>query len=132
MLYLDKKQLGELVEHSRSQFPEEVCGILAGRGERVEKVYQMTNKDKSPESFFMEPEEQFKIMKEIRNSGLDFIGIYHSHPETEAHPSAHDVELVYYPDVSYVIISLKNKNSPEVRSFKIKEGKIEEEDVKNA
>lgn len=130
MIYLNKEQKDELIDHSQKEAPNEACGILAGKQEKVEKVYPMANTDKSPKTFFMEPKEQLKAMKEIRNSGQELIGIYHSHLETEAYPSAHDVELAYYPDASYVIVSIKDKDNPSIRSFKIIEGKIIEEEVK--
>ncbi len=130
MIRLTKDQASELIEHSKTESPNEACGILAGKDGMLERAYKMTNKDKSARTFFMDPQEQLKVMKEIRSSGLDFIGIYHSHPETKAYPSAHDVELAYYPEVSYVIASLEDKNNPGIRSFKIVEGKITEEEVK--
>lgn len=130
MLNLSKKQANELIEHSRREAPYEACGILAGKKGKVEKVYQTTNTDKSSKTFFMDPEEQLKIMKEIRDSGQELVGIYHSHIETEARPSAHDVELAYYPEASYVIVSIKNKDNPEIRTFKIIEGEITKEEVK--
>lgn len=129
MFYLNNKQKEKLVEHSKREVPNEACGILAGRNQRVEKVYEMVNTDNSAKTFFMEPKQQLKVMKEIRNSGLEMIGIYHSHLETGAYPSAHDVELAYYPEVSYVIVSIKDKDNPDIRSFKIVEGKITEEEV---
>jgi len=129
MLYLNKQQRHELVGHADNALPEEACGIIAGKGERVDRIYPMTNTDKSARTFFMNSEEQLKVMKDIRNSGIVMIGIYHSHPQTEAYPSAHDVELAYYPEASYVIISLRDRNNPDVRSFKIIEGKITEEKV---
>lgn len=130
MLYLSKNQREQLVEHSKKESPNEACGILAGKGERVEKIYLMANTDKSASTFFMDPKEQLKVMKEIRNQGLQMIAIYHSHPETEGYPSAHDVELAFYPDTSYLIVSLKDKDNPAMRSFKIVEGKIREEELK--
>jgi len=78
----------------------------------------------------MEPKQQLKAMKEIRNLGLEMIGIYHSHLETEAYPSAHDVELAYYPEAFYVIVSIRDRGKPSIRSFKIVEGKITEEEVR--
>ena len=126
MLYLSKKQADELVEHSKRESPNEACGILKGKEGKVEKVYQMTNPDKSSKTFFMDPKEQLKVMKEIRSLGLEMAGIYHSHLESEAYPSAHDLELAFYPETSYVIISLKDKDNPNIRSFEIKEGKITE------
>lgn len=90
----------------------------------------MSNVDKSPATYFMQGQEQLKVMKEMRNLGLEMSGIYHSHVASQAYPSAHDVELAFYPDASYVIISLKDKNNPSIRSFRIKEGNITEEEVK--
>jgi proteasome lid subunit RPN8/RPN11 len=127
MLYLTKKQAEELIEHSKSESPNEACGIIAGKEGRAERVYQMTNTDKSAKTFFMDSKEQLKVMKEIRALGLEMVGIYHSHLQTEAFPSIHDVELAYYPQVSNVIVSLKDRDNPRIRAFRIVEGKIEEE-----
>lgn len=151
MLCLTKKQAEEIIAHCKRESPYEACGILAGktcpepvegacperspelvegrsrRRKRVTRVYPMTNTDKSAETFFMDPKEQLRVIKEIRNSELEMVGIYHSHPETEAYPSAHDVELAFYPEAAFVIVSIKDKDSPSIRSFRIVEGKIKEE-----
>lgn len=104
---------------------------MAGRGNRVEKVYAMTNASQSPrDSYFMDPREQFKVMKDIRKEGLEMIGIYHSHPGSEAYPSAKDIELAFYPEAAYVIVSLKSGGAPELRAFRVIEGKIAEEEIK--
>jgi len=118
-----------ITEHAIREFPNEACGILAGNQARVKKVYEMVNAQKSPETFFMDAREQLKVMKEIRNKGEEMIGIYHSHVASLAYPSSHDVELALYPEASYVIISIKDKKNPSVRSFKIAEGKITEEEL---
>lgn len=129
MIQFKKEDIEVLIEHSKEEAPFEACGILAGKEGKVAKVYRMQNSDRSPATFFMEPKEQLKVMKEIRNLGLEMLGIYHSHVATEAYPSAHDVELAFYPEASYVIISLKDKDNPNIRSFKIVDGKITEEKV---
>lgn len=130
MLTLKRRQLEELIEHSRKELPNEACGILAGRDGLVERVYEMTNAEPSPENFFMDAREQFKAMKEMRSLGFEMLAIYHSHVASAAFPSSHDVGLALYPDVSYVIVSLKDKAAPHARSFKIKDGKIEEEELR--
>ncbi len=130
MLYLSKEHINELIGHSKSESPNEACGILAGKAGKVEKVYRIANTDKSATIFFMDPKEQLKAMKEIRNVGLEMVGIYHSHLASVAYPSAHDVELAFYPEASYVIVSIKDKDNPSIRSFRIEEGKIAEEGVK--
>ena len=130
MISITEDLVKQMVEHSKKEFPNEACGILSGSQGRIARVYGMKNSDKSPETFFMDAREQLKVMKEIRNKGEEIIGIYHSHVASEAYPSNHDVELALYPEVSYVIISLKDNKNPSVRSFKIVEGKITEEELK--
>ena len=56
-------------------------------------------------------------------------GIFLSHVASEAAPSQKDVRLAFYPDVSYLIVSLSDINKPILRSFKIKDEKIIEEEI---
>lgn len=130
MLTLKKELFKRITEHAIREFPNEACGILSGSQGRVEKVYEMTNTDKSPQTFFMDAKEQLRVMKEIRNQGQEMIGIYHSHVASLAYPSSHDVELALYPEVSSVIVSIKDKKNPSVRLFKIVSGEITEEEVR--
>ena len=127
MLILQKELLSGIISHCRKEFPNEACGILAGKDGEAKKVFRMINVDKSPSTYFMDAKEQLLVTKEIRNSELEMVGIYHSHVASPAYPSGHDVEMAFYPEVSYVIVSLEDKSKPAVRSFKIIEGKISEE-----
>jgi len=129
MLILKKDLFEKVAAHCKKEFPDEACGVFVGKDGKVERAYEMTNADKSPESFLMDPKEQLKVMKEARNLGLEIIAVYHSHVASEAYPSAKDVELAFYPAASYAIVTLKDKASPRIRSFKIIEGKISEEEV---
>ncbi|OGW82720.1 MAG: hypothetical protein A2987_03595 [Omnitrophica bacterium RIFCSPLOWO2_01_FULL_45_10] len=129
MLILKKEFFERIAAHGKREFPNEACGLLAGRDSRVERVYEMTNADKSRATFLMDPAEQLKALKEIRGLNLEMLGIYHSHVASQAYPSSHDVAMAYYPDVSYVIVSLKD-NNPSMRAFRIAEGKITEEELK--
>jgi len=129
MLILNKSLLDKMIAQCKKEYPNEACGILAGKSGRGEKVYEMTNADKSAATFLMDPKEQLKAMKEIRALNLEMIGIYHSHVASCAYPSSHDVEMAFYPEVSYLIVSLKGMNDPVIGSFKIVEGKITEEDI---
>lgn len=149
MLTLKRDDRDKIIKQCVKEFPNEACGILAGPPSRspvcraglnlpysntalrrVTKVYEMTNADKSAATFFMDAKEQLKVMREIRNSGLEMAGIYHSHAASGAYPSNHDVEMAFYPETSYVIISLIDKNKPDIKSFKINEGRITEEEIK--
>ena len=127
MIILPLKILEAIKQHSIAELPNEACGILAGRDQCVEDIYPMKNTDASPVSFFMDPEEQLKIMKELRENGLEMTAIYHSHPDGKPCPSERDRELAFYEDTLHVIASCGSKGSFSVKAFRIKQGESEEE-----
>lgn len=113
----------QMLLQANDESPLEACGILAGRDGAVEKFYAMTNTDRSNEHFTMAPEEQFRVVKDIRGAGLEMLAIYHSHPESAARPSEEDICLALTMDVIYVIVSLEGEK-PAIKGFV-----IEDEDV---
>ncbi len=126
MLIIKKKQLDEIINHSCREYPLEACGIAAGRGNLIEEIYPLTNQDRSAVTYFASPEEQVKAFKDMREKGLELLAIYHSHPASEAWPSATDVKQAFYPESAYLIVSLKDLDKPDIKAFKILDGKIEE------
>ena len=116
----------QMLRQARAQVPIEACGILAGKAGVVEKFYKMTNADASSDHFMMEPEEQFRMVKDIRAAGLEMLAIYHSHPQTPARLSTEDVRLAFTPDVVYVIVSLQNSSCPVTKGFLIENGNVTE------
>jgi len=119
MLTISKTLYEEVVAHCRSRYPKEACGILAGQDGVVAQVYPMTNVEDSPISYAMDPKEQLQIEKQMRRRGQRMVGIYHSHTASEAHPSSVDVRLAISPDVSYVLVSLKDPKQPDFKSYRI-------------
>ena len=80
----------------------------------------------------MNPNEQIRALRAIRESGLELLAIYHSHPTSEAWPSAHDKDMALfpalkpgdpptpcYPGCLYVIISLADPDRPVFRAFQL-------------
>ncbi len=119
-----------MVAQAKALAPIETCGILAGKDNKAEKLFEMTNADNRSDHFMMEPKEQFAVVKDIRSAGLEMLAIYHSHPETPARPSAEDIRLALTPDVIYVIVSLQSANAPAVKGFLIEDGTVTEVPVK--
>lgn len=129
VLVISRQQLDDLVEHARAEAPNEACGILAGQGGRVIRVYRGTNIDANPGvRYYLDPVQQLDTFRDVECNGWEVVGIYHSHPESPAYPSGVDLDLAYYPDVAYVIVSLA-QGCPEVRAFRIVDGKIDEEQL---
>ncbi len=120
MITIKKNIFDEMIAHAKAGYPNEACGILAGtRPEDVSVFYPMRNTDNSSVSYFMDPKEQLQVFKGMREKGLEMRGIFHSHVASEATPSQKDVRLAFYPEVSYVIVSLSDMKKPVLRSFKI-------------
>jgi proteasome lid subunit RPN8/RPN11 len=120
----------EIIAHCRREYPKEACGMLAGSGGVAQQGYPMRNADESPISYAMEPLEQLRVMKRMRAQGQEMLAIYHSHTASAAYPSPVDVALATYPEVSYVLVSLKDQAVPVMRSFRIRDGAITEEAVR--
>ncbi|MGD1996278.1 MAG: M67 family metallopeptidase [Anaerolineae bacterium] len=125
-LVLTAEVVAALVTHARSEAPNEACGLLGGRDGQVERIYPLPNTESSPARYLAEPEAQVRAMMDIEERGWEIVAIYHSHPDGPAHPSAIDVEMAFYPDSPSLIISLANREQPELRAFRIREGRIEE------
>ena len=117
----------ELIAHAREGTPEEVCGILAGRDGRVERVFRVSNTadavsaergvfrdresgvaapGRKPVHYYMDPRDQLRVYNEIDDLGLDVVGYYHSHTHSEARPSPTDVRLATDLTPVYVLVSL--------------------------
>lgn len=126
-LRLSLAQLEAVIEHARRQSPEEACGILAGdAGDgKVRRVFAMENAEHSETIYMMDSREQFRVFDEMNAEGLALVAIFHSHPHSEAYPSARDCELAFYPEALYLIVSLMNAE-PDCRVFRIADGEVEE------
>ena len=116
----------QMLAQARAEAPVEACGILAGSGQRVQRLYKMANTDQSSEHFMMAPEEQFAVLKDIRAHGLELLAIYHSHPASPARPSAEDIRLALTDGVLYVVLSLQKPAEPEARAFNIEDENVSE------
>ncbi len=129
MLELTREQAAAIIAQAGAEFPDECCGLLAGRNGRVERVLRGTNVDHSPYTYLMDPREQLEAFKAMEAEGLDLMAIYHSHTHSPAYPSETDVAKAYYPDALYLIVSLQDRNVPTLRAFRILNGQVTEESV---
>jgi proteasome lid subunit RPN8/RPN11 len=117
----------EIVAHARDDMPNECCGMVGGSDGEARTVYRADNAEASPLRYSIDAKEQFRLMQRIDAAGEELVGIYHSHTKSPAYPSQTDINLAGWPDAVYLIASLADPDSPEVRGFWIREGKIEED-----
>ena len=134
MVVLGRAHLDAIVAHAVEGRPNETCGILAGRGGRVEEVHRARNIAETPRvRFTMDPHDIAAISDEIEAAGRDLLGFYHSHTHTRAYPSPTDVAdwpARWYPDTLCFICSLMEEDRPLLLAYRIDEaGRIAEETI---
>ena len=130
MITISKNIYDLMIQHAQAGYPNEACGILAGpKPGTGTQFFPMKNMDESSISYFMDPKEQLRVFKKMRELNLEMTGVFHSHVASEAAPSQKDIRLAFYPEISYLIVSLSDSDKPILRSFIIKEEKVKEEAI---
>jgi proteasome lid subunit RPN8/RPN11 len=104
--------LREMIEHGRRDPRLECCGLLAGRENQITHAYPAENVAANPATNYeVSTKEIVNLTRQIRENGLELLGIYHSHPNEKEDPSETDLAAVGYPDV---------------RAFSIRDGQVSE------
>lgn len=107
ILTKDQKQI--LVEHATKSSPNESCALLFGVDDSntctVKDIFLTKNTEQSPINFTIANEELLAGYKEAERKGLDVVGIFHSHPHSEARPSLTDRKFMTINPVVWVIFS---------------------------
>jgi [CysO sulfur-carrier protein]-S-L-cysteine hydrolase len=125
---LDRATWQTLVDRAWSDFPYEVCGLLGTRPDGSIVHYPIDNAERSMTYYVMEPKQLLRAMREIEDEGYG-LAIYHSHTHTQAYPSATDIRLAAYPEATYLIVTLQDRDAPEVRAYTILDGVVRERPV---
>lgn len=109
----------QIVAHSREGKPEEICGILRGRGPAAFELYRGDNvAEERIENYTVDAGTLLKQF-DFEDAGDEMMGIYHSHPDSDAYPSATDAWNAHYPDSIYFICSLEYDDDPVIRAFRM-------------
>lgn len=130
MLELERAFFDEMVAHGLAAFPNEACGLLAGKEGTPVKFFAMANQDASPVSYRLDPKEQLSVFQEIDDEGWDLLGIFHTHTHSDAYPSETDLRQALYPEALYLLMSLSDRGSPVLRGFRIVDGDVAEDEVR--
>jgi len=129
MFALERRYIDDMIAHALEEAPNECCGILAGKDGRVLQLYRATNAEQSRYRYNIDSRELFRIHRECEERDWEFVGIYHSHTDSEAYPSPTDVRLAFWPEALYFVVSLRDSASPAVRAYRIVDGQVSEEEL---
>jgi len=118
--------LTKIREHGKSAYPLECCGLLFGKANKSAKSVtslkpvKNSREDSRENRYLISPLDLLAADKEARQSGMDIVGIYHSHPDHPARPSEFDREHAF-PWYSYIIISVAGGNPEDITSWTLRD-----------
>jgi proteasome lid subunit RPN8/RPN11 len=116
----------EVVRHARQDYPDECCGLFAVDGESVATLYPAENIHHSPTRFEIDGKFVMKTIDEIEQQGLA-LGLYHSHTKSAAYPSQTDINFAeLWPGAIWLIVSLADRDAPDLKAFRITGPDVEE------
>ncbi|MFI9380613.1 Mov34/MPN/PAD-1 family protein [Kutzneria sp. NPDC052558] len=130
VLVIRRDLVEAIVEHARRDHPDEACGVIAGPSpDRPERFVPMLNAARSPTFYEFESGDLLRLYREMDANDEVPAVVYHSHTATEAYPSRTDVSYAGEPEAHYVLVSTREPDSHEFRSYRIVDGDIAEEPV---
>jgi proteasome lid subunit RPN8/RPN11 len=132
VLEIDEAIVDAIVAHARADHPDEACGVVAGPvgSDRPERFIAMANAARSTTFYEFDSRDLLTLYRDMDDRDEVPVVIYHSHTATEAYPSRTDISYASEPDAHYVLVSTREPDTHEFRSFRIVEGEVTEEPVK--
>ncbi|TCJ89476.1 Mov34/MPN/PAD-1 family protein [Nocardia alba] len=132
MLVIRADLVDAMVAHARADHPDEACGIIAGPegSDRPERFVAMVNAERSPTFYRFDSGEQLRVWRAMDDADEVPVVVYHSHTATEAYPSRTDISYAAEPDAHYVLVSTRDPQTHELRSYRIVDGEVTEEPVR--
>jgi cysteine synthase B len=121
-LWIAEAELVALRRHAARIYPNECCGALLGPSPgRVTRAFPLDNTfpDQQRRRFLVGPEEYRRAEIRAGDMGLSLLGFYHSHPDHPAEPSQFDLDHAW-PNLSYLIVSVRQGQPKEARSWRLK------------
>ena len=131
MLTISAGLRAQIVAHARADHPDEACGVIAGPAgsDRPERFIAMLNAERSPTFYRFDSLEQLRVWRDMDDRDEEPVVIYHSHTATEAYPSRTDTSYAMEPSAHYVLVSTRDPDETEFRSYRILDGTVTEEEV---
>jgi [CysO sulfur-carrier protein]-S-L-cysteine hydrolase len=131
VLTIDRATYDAIITHARRDHPDEACGVVAGPEgtDRPVRFVPMLNAARSPTFYEFDSADLLQLYKEMDANDEEPVVIYHSHTATEAYPSRTDVSYASEPGAHYVLVSTREPDTAEFRSYRILDGVVTEEPV---
>jgi proteasome lid subunit RPN8/RPN11 len=132
VLEIAQETVDSIIAHARRDHPDEACGIVAGPAgsDRPERFVPMLNAARSPTFYEFDSLDLLQLYRDLDDRDEEPVVVYHSHTATEAYPSRTDISLAMEPGAHYVLVSTREPDTADFRSYRILDGEVTEEEVR--
>ena len=128
-LLLTEELMERIRVHGAETYPHECCGALLGRDDGAQReildLLPLANQHaRSPRNRFVITAEDFRRAEAAaRESGVELLGWYHSHPDHPAIPSEFDREHAW-PWYSYVIVAVEKGRPRAIAAWRLADNRM--------
>ena len=131
MLTIDRSTYDAIIAHAWRDHPDEACGVVAGPAgsDQPLRFIPMLNAARSPTFYEFDSGDLLRLYRDMDDRDEEPVVVYHSHTATEAQPSRTDISYASEPNAHYVLVSTRDPQVVEFRSFRIVDATVTEEDV---
>lgn len=132
VLTIRRDLVDAMIDHARADHPDEACGVIAGPigSDTPTRFIPMVNAARSTTFYEFDSVDLLRLYREMDARDEEPVVIYHSHTATEAYPSRTDISYANEPNAHYVLVSTRDPDSAEVRSYRIVDSEVTEEQVR--
>jgi len=114
--------LDQIRQHGEDTYPEECCGFLLGTADednQATALHQVPNRqeDRRTHRYTITPADYRNADEAARAKGLDIVGMYHSHPDHPAQPSATDLAEATFPGYTYIVVSVTSGTATDLTAW---------------
>lgn len=111
MITIAREALRQIVDAAEAAYPGECCGLIVGRmlpNGTVEalRAHPSANLRKQDKQFEIDPRLWVDLARALGRGPLKVVGLYHSHPDGPAQPSAIDLEAAWGEELVWLIVSV--------------------------
>ncbi|PHS79456.1 MAG: hypothetical protein COB59_01840 [Rhodospirillaceae bacterium] len=126
IITISTDQLADIQGHGEQAYPQECCGLLVGHEQApgffiVTRIAPSPNMSKhnTKDSFEVDAQVRFDVMRALENTSDDIIGHYHSHPDHPAKPSETDMDMAYEGQFIWLITAINKAQAMETKAWRL-------------
>ncbi|OEJ68224.1 Mov34/MPN/PAD-1 family protein [Magnetovibrio blakemorei] len=134
MIHISPSHCADITAQAERAYPYECCGLLAGiispdktvtvtrvvaSANTVIEHHKPPNEKSGRDSFEIDPQVRFDLMRALSDTDETIVGHYHSHPDHPAQPSERDLDMAFEPELVWLIVSVRTGQATAPQAWRL-------------